>query len=261
MDTIKYALNQYESVMDNETVGVQVGCYSVALLGLTVALRKVRPFSRFKKPYQIPNSFIQERRLLTGKVKRIDPNGALLMIEHKPLISLPIIPKGELPVKLLGVKVSGLGVSWLQTITAEQNVQFIPIKKDKEFLHCEVLLPNNKKGIRKPIRLNRKESLLRLFSKKEPLFIDVGQSLVKIGFAELDPSQDMLLKNAQNLSYLNKLNVAETYALKKKLGTKYYLNSAIQMLFIHGNRALHIFIYYIKEIGSRLFKLPKVIMS
>lgn len=63
------------------------------------------------------------------------------MVEHKPLISLPFVSKGDLPVKILGVEVTGLGISWLQTIVVNSEVKLIPIKKDKEFIHCEVLLP------------------------------------------------------------------------------------------------------------------------
>ncbi|KAL3285665.1 hypothetical protein HHI36_000197 [Cryptolaemus montrouzieri] len=142
MDAVKQIFDQYGAIMDQEIVAVQLGCYSVALIGLTAAIRKVRPFSRFKRPNDIPKRFLEERRELTGCVKRIDPNGALLMVEHKPLISLPVISKGELPVKILGVNISGLGVSWLQTIVVDSEITFIPVKKDTNFVQCEVLLPN-----------------------------------------------------------------------------------------------------------------------
>lgn len=74
-------------------------------------------------------------------MERIDPNGALLMIKHKPLVSIPGIPDGQLPVKISGINVSGLGVSWLQAIVAGSEVKFVPLSKEQHFVQCEVLLP------------------------------------------------------------------------------------------------------------------------
>lgn len=77
-------------------------------------------------------------------VERIDPNGALLMIKHKPLVPLPGLSDGELPVKISGVKVSGLGLNWLQAIVAGNEVKFIPIAKAQNFVQCKVLLPQTR---------------------------------------------------------------------------------------------------------------------
>lgn len=98
-------------------------------------------FTRFVKPSQIPNHFIEEGRELKGIVERIEPNGALLMIKHHPIIPLPINTTDNLPVKVTGVNISGLGISWLQTIVAGNEVKFVPVGKSREFVQCKVILP------------------------------------------------------------------------------------------------------------------------
>lgn len=104
-------------------------------------------FSKFKAPSDIPNHFIKERRELTGLVKRIDPNGALLMIQHKPLVNIPVIPSGQLPVRISGVNVTGLGTSWLQAVVVGTEVKFVPVLKERESLECEVLLVQQTKDV------------------------------------------------------------------------------------------------------------------
>lgn len=83
-------------------------------------------------------------------VKRIDPNGALLMVEHKPLVDIPFIKTGQLPVKISGVQVTGLGLNWLQAIVAGQQVKFIPVSKDSSSVHCQVLLIHKPKNAVSP---------------------------------------------------------------------------------------------------------------
>lgn len=78
---------------------------------------------------------------MLGTVKRIEPNGGLLMILHKPIIKIPGTKSGHLPVKIAGIKVTGNGISWLQSIVAGNEVKFIPILKNKNYVQCEVLLP------------------------------------------------------------------------------------------------------------------------
>ncbi|XP_045483354.1 uncharacterized protein LOC123688748 isoform X2 [Harmonia axyridis] len=246
MDTVKEALNRYENIMDQEIVGVQLGCYSVALIGLSIAIRKVRPFSRFKSPQDIPNIFIKDKRELTGLVKRIDPNGALLMVEHKPLISLPIIPKGELPVKILGVEVNGLGISWLQTIVVNSEVIFVPVKKEQDLVHCKVLLPNINQMVRESDVKKKDSQILKLLvSKKQSPFLNVGENLVKIGFAQVAPIERSILLETKD--YCDSLHSASLYALKKKLGLKYYWIPIMNMF----NALLLRFTSYGKELTTK----------
>lgn len=73
-------------------------------------------------------------------VTRIDPSDGLLMVQHKPLVNIFLVPSGQLPVKILGIKISGLGLNWLQAVVAGQEVKFIPVTKEKDFVQCQVLL-------------------------------------------------------------------------------------------------------------------------
>lgn len=65
------------------------------------------------------------------------------MIQHKPLVQIPGINSSaqQLPVKISGVNVYGHGISWLQAIVAGNEVKFIPVLKEKDYVQCEVLLP------------------------------------------------------------------------------------------------------------------------
>lgn len=71
------------------------------------------------------------------------------MVEHKPLVDIPLIKSGQLPVKISGVNITGLGLSWLQSIVAGQQIKFVPITKDTNFLQCQVLLVQKTKNVSK----------------------------------------------------------------------------------------------------------------
>ncbi|KAK5649141.1 hypothetical protein RI129_004033 [Pyrocoelia pectoralis] len=137
-DKLNDTFNQFSSIMEENTRGVKIGCYSIALIGFAVAVRGVRPFSRFKKPSDIPSHFIKEGRELTGTVQGIDPTKGLLLINHKPLLPLPFTSTGMLPVKLSGINVTRHGISWLQAIVVGSQVKFIPVAKEKNWLQSEV---------------------------------------------------------------------------------------------------------------------------
>lgn len=80
-------------------------------------------------------------------VTRIDPSGGLLMIQHKPLVNIFLVPSGQLPVKIFGVKISGLGLNWLQAVVAGQEVKFIAVTKERDFVQCQVLLLQTIKNV------------------------------------------------------------------------------------------------------------------
>lgn len=91
---------------------------------------------------------MRERRELQGTVQRIEPNGALLMVNHKPLVSLFSTNSATLPVKVYGVNVSGHGISWLQAIVAGHEVKFIPVVKTQKYVECEVVLPQLRQEVK-----------------------------------------------------------------------------------------------------------------
>lgn len=97
-------------------------------------------FSRFRKPSDIPNRFVRDRQELTGTVQRIEPRGAVLMVDHKPPISLSSGKGDGLPVKIFGVNVTGNGLSWLQTVVAGNEVKLIPVSKQRDWVECEINL-------------------------------------------------------------------------------------------------------------------------
>lgn len=75
-----------------------------------------------------------------GTVERIDPATGILLLQHKPLIPLPFVNNDALPVKISGVKVSGLGTYWLNAIVVGNEVKFIPTMKMNDCVKCEVIL-------------------------------------------------------------------------------------------------------------------------
>lgn len=115
--------------------------------------------------YKVPQS---------GTVKLIEPSeaGSLLRVDHLPPINVFFASKKTLPVKvyhnqnyvlfvccvhlhnkkcfpiqIFGVKINGNGYSWLQCVTVNHSVKFIPILRDGENAICQVFLlqPKNTK--------------------------------------------------------------------------------------------------------------------
>ncbi|CAH0550243.1 unnamed protein product [Brassicogethes aeneus] len=232
MDEVTNLFYRYTTAWEQNIRGPQIGCYSVAIIGLTVALRKVRPFSKFKRATDIPDHFIKERRELTGYVKGIEPGGGVLMIQHKPLVDLPMVRTGDLPVKISGVKVSALGVNWLQAIVVENEVKFIPIRKDNRFIQCEVLLPQTK---------NKKVKDLH-----------IGETLLRIGFGQIEKVEKPLT-DPTFLQYYKRLKSAEAYAIRRDLGYKYYINPTIKLVKLMHQKLNDMLLATTKQI-PRLYK-------
>ncbi|XP_023016058.2 protein C3orf33 homolog [Leptinotarsa decemlineata] len=242
MDKVSNAFHNFTTFMDNNTRGVQFGCYSVALVGLTVAVRKVRPFSKFKKPSDIPNHFLRERRELVGVVDRIEPHGTLLMIRHKPLINVPFISSGHLPIKISGINVSGLGCNWLQAVLSHEKVTFIPISKDKNYVQCQVLFTQKDK-------------------QQKEYIVNVGEKLVKIGFAVPELIEKPLLEDTLYMRYYKLLQKAEKHAQYKKLGLKYYIKPTKQAIFELYQLAFLLSRYSYSALNKGLSKIPKIYVS
>lgn len=202
-EKITQVVNECVNILDGNTVGAKIGCYSVALIGFTVAVRRIRPFSRFIRPTDIPKQFIQKRQQLVGTVERIEPSNGLLLIKHKPLIPLPFSNKTLLPVKLTNVEVTRNGISWLQTIVVGTQVTFIPITVKKDWVQCEV-------------------TFTQLDNKKKLQNIDVGESLISIGFASLSNFEEKTL-NLESKKYYKRLELAKLKAQRKTQGLSFYL--------------------------------------
>lgn len=85
-----------------------------------------------------------------------------------------------------------------------------------------------------------------LIAKKESPFLDIGESLVRIGFAKISPVDNLLLKETED--YCKLLHSAELYALKKKLGMKYYWIPVKDIL----NNLLLKFVNYGKDLVGKV---------
>ncbi|KAF2901135.1 hypothetical protein ILUMI_05054 [Ignelater luminosus] len=235
MEQIRSMFDKITDVMENNSKGVKIGCYSVAFIGLTVAMHRVRPFSRFRKPSDIPNHFVRERRELVGTVESIEPTGALLMVRHKPLVTLPGANNGALPVKVSGVNVTGHGISWLQAIVAGHEIKFIPVLKEKDWVQCEVLLEQQTHD-------------------KKLRTINVAESLISVGFGTITNIEKPLSVNPAYTKYYNRLKTAEIYALRKKMGIKYYIKPTASILSKIGKTVAN---KIVSQIQKPPTKLPK----
>ncbi|XP_067014747.1 protein C3orf33 homolog [Anabrus simplex] len=188
--------DKFALCMDQNIRGVQYGVYSVALVGLAVALRSVRPFKKFCRPHDIPSSFVEKHITLRGRVVYVEPAGnnspPLLMVDHSPIISLSWLrPQSPyLPVHVSSVDITSNGVSWLQLVVVGSDVKFTVLKLHPDFVSCIV----------------RKE-------KK-----NLGLELVSLGFATVSPLDFALEKDPVYIKYYQKLLDAENKAEKKGSG-------------------------------------------
>lgn len=126
--------------------------------------------SKFRKASDIPKHFIIQKIIQNGSIKAIEPNqsaGAILRVDHKPPLNLLFASKKTLPVKVIaefvhsftsvqyhfvifpplvqifGIDLNGNGYSWLQSITLNQKIEFIPIKRHADYVECQVKMLQN----------------------------------------------------------------------------------------------------------------------
>ncbi|XP_065336441.1 uncharacterized protein LOC135937256 [Cloeon dipterum] len=160
-------LDKVADTLETNSKGVQYGLYGLGFAGLFVAFRRVRPIQKFSKPSQIPRNFIKQKQPLNGIVKGAElRNGAaVIQIAHTP--PLPLGREGKppyLPVSLCGVSPTTNGLSWLQIVLESQPVTFT------------VLSTNS----------NTASSLISFNGN------DVGSRLVELGFARVEPPDQLL---------------------------------------------------------------------
>ncbi|XP_011303590.1 uncharacterized protein [Fopius arisanus] len=189
------------TVLEKDSRGFQMFTYGITGIGLMTALYRIRPFAKFSNPMRVPAQFIKKQTVLRGTAARIEPGTAsVILVDHTPLVPLPRFGKSKyLPVKIAGVDINGHGISWLSTIVQGNTIEFIPIRKTKDFLDCTV-------------KMSQKD--------QEPL--DVGKELVKLGFGTVGqlPSipEDKLLE-----SYKKTLESAQNWAKSKRNGQWHFL--------------------------------------
>ncbi|KAK0182508.1 hypothetical protein PV327_000644 [Microctonus hyperodae] len=189
-------IEQLMNVLEKDSRGFEIITYGLTSVGLLTALYRIRPFAKFSNPQKVPSHFIKNQTVLRGTVARIEPGKVpLILVDHKPLIRIPRFGESKyLPVKIAAVDVNNHGVSWLSTIVQGNEVEFMPVKKANEFLHCTVTMSQQN---------------------QEPL--KIGKELVRLGFGTVgELSSDP--KNSDLLSYKKTLVSAQKWAQFKRNG-------------------------------------------
>ncbi|XP_078034941.1 protein C3orf33 homolog [Augochlora pura] len=178
---------------------IKVVGYGLSSISLVIALYRIRPFSKFRNPISVPSHFLHKQVPLQGTVKRIEPTcGALLMVDHKPLIALPRLNNTQyLPIKIAGLNITSSGINWLQTVINEKDISFIPLFSTKEYLNCIVttVLQQNQEQIK------------------------IGEELVKLGFALVEQDSLKSMTECKKVSsYKKRLIKLQRWAKHKRNG-------------------------------------------
>ncbi|KAL1132374.1 hypothetical protein AAG570_010329 [Ranatra chinensis] len=169
--------------------------YSVALGGLALALRSVRPFKKFKTPSEIPAEFFEKHIRLTGRVLRVDfgPKPYLL-VDHSPVIGSRYRELGPgLPLNIEGIEITGNGVSWLQTVVVGELVRFTLLELQPNAVGCMVA------------RVKKDNT-------------NLGNALVRRGFASVAPFNHHLASDALYCKYYQSLLRDEARAERDRNG-------------------------------------------
>ncbi|XP_076165574.1 protein C3orf33 isoform X2 [Ptiloglossa arizonensis] len=191
-------LERFIRFSENNIKTIVVFSYGITSISLAIALYRIRPFTKFRKPSSIPSHFLYKKVPLQGTLIYVEPNSeALLMVDHKPLIPLPRLSNLKyLPVKIAGINVTSNGISWLQTIVRGKEINFVPLTKEKEYIDCIVTM-----------------------SQQNQEHIRIGEELVKLGFATVkEDSLKLMLKNKEILNYQKCLLNAQKQAQLKRNG-------------------------------------------
>lgn len=198
MDDERHWFENFTSYMEKNIRGVQYGIYSIAFVGLAVALRSVRPLKKFTSPREIPSSFLEKHMTLSGKVVRVETSVGssppLLLVDHYPVVAWQLRRSSSncLPVHISSVDVLNNGVSWLQHVVVGTPVRFTLLKLNPESVSC-IVTAKTKCG-------------------------NVGVDLVSLGFASVSSLDFELEKDPVYMKYYKKLLAAENRAEKKGLG-------------------------------------------
>ncbi|KAJ6637313.1 Protein C3orf33 like [Pseudolycoriella hygida] len=187
---------QFSDYMERDTKGVEIGIYTVSGVLFAVACYKIRPITKFSKPSDIPNRFIKDQVLQYGNVSSIESaiTGPLLKINHRPPLNIFFSSKKRLPVKIAGVQINSNGYSWLQTVTVNREVTFLPLSKENNHVECQVFLHNS--------------------SPQKPI-LDLAECLTILGFANVNNN---LGENKNLQKYYDNLIKLQNRAKKTRTG-------------------------------------------
>lgn len=143
--------------------------YAISGILFSVAYFKIRPITKFGKASDIPNHFVKQKWPQVGSVSSVEPSqtGPLLRIKHRPPLNIFFASKKTLPVKIYGVNINSNGYSWLQTVTVDKRVKFIPLFKHPDYAECRVFLVHPTAGKAQ---------------------IDLATALTTLGFAQVQPN-------------------------------------------------------------------------
>lgn len=198
MDDERHWFEKFTLYMERNIKGVQYGIYSVAVVGLAVALRSVRPLKKFTSPQEIPTHFLEKHVTLSGKVVSVETSAGttppLLLVDHRPVVGWQLRQSVTkcLPVHISSVDILNNGVSWLQCVVVGSNIRFTPLKANPESLSC-IVRSNTKCG-------------------------DVAVDLVSLGFASVSSLDFSLEKSPVYMTYYKQLLAAENRAEKRGHG-------------------------------------------
>lgn len=200
-ERIPTIFERFQMFMEDEMGPGKLITYGIASAGLFVALYRIRPFAKFKKPSDVPSHFLQSRVPLQGTVMRVEPShGALLMVNHQPLLPfLNFNNKNYLPVKISGVDITGNGISWLQYVVSGKYITFIPVVQEKEYLECTVAM-----------------------SQKDQDSLKIGEELIKLGLGTIHEPW-IKLEDKPILAYKKSLTSAEKWAARRRNGYWHFI--------------------------------------
>uniref|UniRef100_A0A1A9VR53 Uncharacterized protein n=1 Tax=Glossina austeni TaxID=7395 RepID=A0A1A9VR53_GLOAU len=192
-DYKKFFITKYHNLcnlMDRQTVGTELLVYGTATTMFLLAYIKHRPLylvRPFKKPSHIPDKIIDARITHKGLVRDVKQSGqnTLLLVSHRPLISLLASKNRLLPVKLAGIEVNGNGLAWIQGCLIGREATFLPLSKhDSNYVVSQLYLVRPPQG--------------RL--------VDISETLLKLRFARFKPDENQSVKkNAKYYKHLAKV--------------------------------------------------------
>lgn len=116
------------------------------------------------------------------------------MVNHKPPINLFFASKKTLPVQISGIQIGSNGFSWLTTVLAGKEIEFLPLTREGRAAECQVFLLNQEKPS-----------------------VDIAKALLSVGFAQLETPR--IAEMDQNLlTYYEILAAIEKKAKKQRAG-------------------------------------------